>query len=98
MTTILFTGGGTGGHLMPALAIAEEMVRIRPSVRPFFVGSRRGLEASVLPHRPWAFELLPLEPIWRQRWWRNVTLPFSLLRSLAGIPRFIAAHTTGPAT
>jgi UDP-N-acetylglucosamine--N-acetylmuramyl-(pentapeptide) pyrophosphoryl-undecaprenol N-acetylglucosamine transferase len=85
MTTILFAGGGTGGHLMPALALAEEMVRLDPRVRPYFVGSRRGIESNVLPQRPWPYELLPLEPIWRRRWWRNVTLPLSLLRSLHGI-------------
>jgi UDP-N-acetylglucosamine--N-acetylmuramyl-(pentapeptide) pyrophosphoryl-undecaprenol N-acetylglucosamine transferase len=82
VTTVLFAGGGTGGHLMPALAIAEEMVRLDPSVQPFFVGSRRGVEASVLPQRPWSYELLPLEPLWRRRWWRNVHLPLSVLRSL----------------
>ena len=85
MTTVLFTGGGTGGHLMPALAIAEEMVRLEPSVRPFFVGSRRGVEASVLPQRPWPYELLPLEPLWRRRWWRNFRLPFALFASLQAV-------------
>ena len=85
MTTVLFTGGGTGGHLMPALAIAEEMVRLDPSVRPFFVGSRRGVEASVLPQRPWRYELLPLEPLWRRRWWRNLRLPFALAASLRAV-------------
>ena len=85
MTTVLFAGGGTGGHLMPALAIAEEMVRLEPSVRPFFVGSLRGLEASVLPQRPWAYELLPFEPLWRRRWWRNVRLPFVLVESLRAV-------------
>ena len=90
VTTVLFTGGGTGGHLMPALAIAEEMVRLDPSVAPFFVGSRRGLEASVLPDRPWRFELLPLEPLWRRRWWRNARLPLALWRSIRRIRAIIA--------
>ena len=85
MTTVLFTGGGTGGHLMPALAIAEEMVRLDPSVRPFFVGSRRGVEAGVLPQRPWPYELLPLEPLWRRRWWRNFRLPYALFASLRAV-------------
>ena len=61
------------------------MVRLEPSVRPFFVGSLRGLEASVLPQRPWAYELLPLEPLWRRRWWRNVRLPFALYQSLRAV-------------
>ena len=85
VTTVLFTGGGTGGHLMPALAIAEEMVRLDPTVRPFFVGSRRGVEAGVLPQRPWPYELLPLEPLWRRRWWRNVRLPGALFASLRAV-------------
>ena len=90
VTTVLFTGGGTGGHLMPALAIADEMVRLDPTVRPFFVGSRRGIEASVLPQRPWPYELLPLEPLWRRNWWKNVGLPFALTRSLRTVGGIIA--------
>jgi UDP-N-acetylglucosamine--N-acetylmuramyl-(pentapeptide) pyrophosphoryl-undecaprenol N-acetylglucosamine transferase len=90
VTTVLFAGGGTGGHLMPALAIAEEMVRLDPTIRPFFVGSLRGLEASVLPQRPWRYELLPLEPLWRRRWWRNVRLPFALFNSLRAVRAILA--------
>jgi UDP-N-acetylglucosamine--N-acetylmuramyl-(pentapeptide) pyrophosphoryl-undecaprenol N-acetylglucosamine transferase len=85
MRTVLVAGGGTGGHLMPALAIAEEMVRLDPGIRPFFVGSSRGIEASVLPQRPWPYELLPLEPLWRRRWWRNVRLPWAIVTSLARV-------------
>jgi UDP-N-acetylglucosamine--N-acetylmuramyl-(pentapeptide) pyrophosphoryl-undecaprenol N-acetylglucosamine transferase len=90
VSTVLFTGGGTGGHLMPALAIADEMVRLDPGVQPFFVGSRRGIEASVLPQRPWPYELLPLEPLWRRRWWRNVRLPFALLSSIRAVRGILA--------
>lgn len=82
MTTVFFAGGGTGGHLMPALAIADAMVRRDASIRPFFVGSERGVEANVLPQRPWQYELLPLEPIRRRQWWKNASLPWSLVRVL----------------
>lgn len=82
MSTVFFAGGGTGGHLMPALAIADAMVRLDPSVRPFFVGSLRGIEANVLPQRPWPYELLPLEPFRRRQWWKNVGLPASLFQVL----------------
>jgi len=77
--TVFFAGGGTGGHLMPALAIADAMVRLDPAVRPFFIGSLRGIEANVLRERPWPHELLPLEPLHRRQWWRNASLPLSLL-------------------
>lgn len=89
MTTVLFAGGGTGGHLMPALAIAQAMVQLDPSIEPVFVGSQRGVEARVLPSRPWRYELLPLAPIYRSMWWRNVTLPLSLFQSFRGIRRLL---------
>lgn len=95
MTTVFFAGGGTGGHLMPALAIADAMVRLEPSVRPFFVGSRRGVEAGVLPQRPWPFDLLPLEPIRRRQWWKNAALPWSLLRVLSRTSALIRDHRPG---
>lgn len=93
--TVLFAGGGTGGHLMPALAIAEAMVALDPDVEPLFVGSRRGVEARVLPLRPWRYELLPLSPIHRGAWWRNFALPLHMLRSLAGIRRLLRTHEPG---
>ncbi|MBI4541645.1 MAG: undecaprenyldiphospho-muramoylpentapeptide beta-N-acetylglucosaminyltransferase [Gemmatimonadetes bacterium] len=89
MTTVLFAGGGTGGHLMPALAIAEEMVGLDPSVEPYFVGSLRGVESGVLPRRRWRYELLPLQPLRRVKWWSNVGLPWSLYRSLRRIRRIL---------
>ncbi len=94
MTTVLFAGGGTGGHLMPALAIADAMVDLNPSIEPLFVGSRRGVEARVLPMRPWRYELLPLSPIHRAAWWRNFSLPLNLYQSFQGIRRLL--RTTNP--
>ena len=41
---VVFTGGGTGGHLYPALAVARALRALRPEVEPFFVGARRGIE------------------------------------------------------
>jgi UDP-N-acetylglucosamine--N-acetylmuramyl-(pentapeptide) pyrophosphoryl-undecaprenol N-acetylglucosamine transferase len=92
VTTVFFAGGGTGGHLMPALAIAEAMVRLDGSVRPFFLGSRRGIEANILPQRPWSYELLPLEPLRRRQWWKNGSLPLSFVRSVLRVGRLCAEH------
>jgi UDP-N-acetylglucosamine--N-acetylmuramyl-(pentapeptide) pyrophosphoryl-undecaprenol N-acetylglucosamine transferase len=92
VTTILFAGGGTGGHLMPALAIADAMVRLDPRIRPFFVGSERGVEANVLPQRPWPYELLPLQPIRRRQWWKNVTLPMALYRVVRRVEELVASQ------
>jgi UDP-N-acetylglucosamine--N-acetylmuramyl-(pentapeptide) pyrophosphoryl-undecaprenol N-acetylglucosamine transferase len=69
--TVLFAGGGTGGHLYPGLAIARALARVAPGVRSVFVGARRGVERDVLPRQPFAYELLELHPLYRPAVWRN---------------------------
>ncbi len=69
---VLLAGGGTGGHLMPALALAQALREARPDVEPVLVGAERGIEAQVLPRYPFPFHLLPIEPIYRRTWWKNV--------------------------
>ena len=69
--TILFAGGGTGGHLYPGLAIARAMVRLDPQVEPFFIGAQRGIEKDVLPGAGFEHELLDLHPLYRSRPWEN---------------------------
>jgi len=68
---VWFAGGGTGGHLYPALAIARAMVRADARVRPFFIGARRGIERDVLPTTEFPFELLDLHPLYRAAPWQN---------------------------
>ena len=62
---IVVTGGGTGGHLYPGLAIARAVVRADASVEPFFVGARRGIEREVLPTTEFPHLLLDLHPLYR---------------------------------
>ena len=84
---ILFGGGGTGGHLYPGLAIARALRRLDPTVDPFFVGARRGIERDVLPQSGFPFELLDLHPLYRSRVWEN----WRTVAGLGGAFRRIAA-------
>ena len=77
---ILLTGGGTGGHLMPALALAEAMRTLRDDIELVLVGAERGVERTILPNRDFQYHLLPAEPIHRGRWWRNARWPVILPR------------------
>ena len=85
--TVIFSGGGTGGHLYPAIALAEAVQRLRPETEILFLGAARGVEARVLPEREIPHRLLPFEPIRRSRPWENWRLFPSLLRSGMGIAR-----------
>src|SRR5882724_3645154 len=69
---VLLAGGGTGGHLMPALALAQALRQARSDIEPVLVGAERGIEAQVLPRYPFRHHLLPMEPIYRRTWWNNV--------------------------
>lgn len=85
---VIFAGGGTGGHLYPALAIARALVKADPRVEPFFIGARRGIEREVLPQVGFAFELLDLHPLYRSRPWQN----WRTLRGALSAWRRIAAE------
>ena len=66
----LVTGGGTGGHLMPSLALAEEL-RSR-GVEVLLIGAHRGIESQVLPERDFDYKLLDLHPLYRNQPWKNL--------------------------
>jgi UDP-N-acetylglucosamine--N-acetylmuramyl-(pentapeptide) pyrophosphoryl-undecaprenol N-acetylglucosamine transferase len=84
---VLFAGGGTGGHLYPALALADAFKRLDPQAEVFFVGAKRGVEARVLPEKGVPHVLLPLEPIRRAKPWQNWRLIPSMTQSFAGLNR-----------
>ena len=83
---ILIAGGGTGGHLFPALAIGEEIQRRDPDVEIHYVGSIFGLEAKVFPVKDVWHTLLPIRGLQRglsiTSIARNLLLPFRIIRSL----------------
>lgn len=54
----LIAGGGTGGHVFPALALAGEIRRRRPDAPIVFVGTRRGLETDLVPRAGWPLEFV----------------------------------------
>jgi UDP-N-acetylglucosamine--N-acetylmuramyl-(pentapeptide) pyrophosphoryl-undecaprenol N-acetylglucosamine transferase len=95
VSRILLAGGGTGGHLMPALALADALRALRPDVEPVLVGAERGVEATILPNRPYRFHLLPAEPLYRRSWWRNARWPLLLPRLWRAARRVLDAERPG---
>lgn len=81
--TVVFSGGGTGGHLYPALALADALRELRPDIRTVFLGAERGIEARILPELGREHILVPVRGVARGVGVvRNLGVPWALLRSL----------------
>lgn len=86
---VLIAGGGTGGHLMPALALARELTRGPNPAIVFLVGSPRGPDREILSASGFSYRLLSAPAVERRRWWRNAALPATLPRALAVARRVV---------
>lgn len=78
---LVFTGGGTGGHFFPAVALAEGAKARWPQRPIVFVGGLRGIEGRKLPDSPWAHELLDVEGFVGRSPLRVVAATWKLLRA-----------------
>jgi UDP-N-acetylglucosamine--N-acetylmuramyl-(pentapeptide) pyrophosphoryl-undecaprenol N-acetylglucosamine transferase len=63
---VVIAGGGTAGHIEPALALADAVRRIRPDARVVALGTERGLEKSIIPGRGYQLEMIPPVPMPRK--------------------------------
>jgi len=77
---LLIAGGGTGGHLFPGVAIAEELRARDPAAAVRFVGTRRGIEARVLPELGWELSLIEVSGL-------KTVGALGALRGLTRLPR-----------
>jgi UDP-N-acetylglucosamine--N-acetylmuramyl-(pentapeptide) pyrophosphoryl-undecaprenol N-acetylglucosamine transferase len=80
---VLIAGGGTGGHILPALAVARELVA-RHAAEVLFVGTARGLESRLVPEAGFNLRLVDVGQL------KNVSL-LTRLRTLTNLPRSIFA-------
>lgn len=55
---ILLSGGGTGGHIYPAITIADKIMNLDPNSEILFVGTKHGLESSIVPHANYNIEFI----------------------------------------
>lgn len=63
MSTLLFAGGGSGGHVFPMLAVAAEVKKLLPTARLVFVGTDKGMETELVPASGYELRLLKVLPI-----------------------------------
>ena len=79
---IIISGGGTGGHIYPAVAIANELKSQDPTIEILFVGAEGKMEMEKVPKAGYKIIGLPIAGINRANLLANLGLPFKLVRSL----------------
>ncbi|SFS89224.1 undecaprenyldiphospho-muramoylpentapeptide beta-N-acetylglucosaminyltransferase [Sphingobacterium wenxiniae] len=86
---IIISGGGTGGHIFPAIAIANALRRLDPQIEILFVGANGRMEMERVPAAGYDIVGLDIQGISRGSILKNLQLPFKLLKSLRESKRII---------
>ena len=82
MPKVIISGGGTGGHVYPAIAIANALKAIDPAIDILFVGAQGRLEMEKVPKAGYPIEGLWIDGFQRSLSLRNLSFPFKLMSSL----------------
>lgn len=86
---IIISGGGTGGHIYPAITIAREVAKLAAGCEILFVGTKDGLEADIIPKEGFAFETIEVRGLERRLSWQNVKTLFNTAGSVWNSARII---------
>jgi len=78
----MIAGGGTGGHIFPAVAIANAVKEREPVTDFLFVGAEGKMEMEKVPAAGYRIEGLPIRGFQRSAMWKNIGLPWRLLKSM----------------
>ena len=82
MATVVLAGGGTAGHVEPALAVAREWKKSHPQDRLIFLGTSSGLETTLVPAAQFELHLIPRVRISRKPSPSWLNIPFDLIASV----------------
>jgi len=80
---VIISGGGTGGHIYPAIAIADALREMAPATEILFVGAEGKMEMEKVPQAGYEIKALPVSGIQRKLTFKNLLFPFKLMKSLS---------------
>ena len=84
---IIIAGGGTGGHIFPAIAIANAIKKLEPQTEILFVGAKGKMEMEKIPQAGYKIEALDIAGFNRSSLIKNIGLPFKLVKSFFQVKR-----------
>ena len=88
---IIIAGGGTGGHIFPAIAIANALKDIDKNTEILFIGAKGKMEMEKVPQAGYKIEGLDIAGFNRSSLIKNIGLPFKLIRSFMQVKKIFAA-------
>ena len=86
---VIISGGGTGGHIFPALSIADKLKELNPETEILFVGAQGRMEMEKVPAAGYKIEGLPVAGLQRKLTLSNFALPFKVLKSISMAKKLI---------
>ena len=86
---VIISGGGTGGHIFPALSIADKLQELNPETEILFVGAAGRMEMEKVPAAGYRIEGLPMAGLQRKLTLSNLALPFKVLKSISMAKKLI---------
>lgn len=78
----LFAGGGTGGHIFPAIAIADEIRKLDTDAEILFIGAKGRIEEKIVPSNNYKLETIDISGFDRSKLRKNIKLPYKFLLAL----------------
>lgn len=108
MKRLLVAGGGTGGHIYPAIAIAQVLKKVAPEIEVHFVGTAKGLEKKIVPREGYPLHLIKVGALNQVGVWTKlfsiILLPLALFQSVILILKLkpkavlgVGGYASGPA-
>lgn len=88
---IIIAGGGTGGHIFPAIAIANSLKKMDPSISILFIGAKGKMEMEKVPEAGYKIEGLDIAGFNRSSLIKNIGLPIKLIKSFFQVRKIVNA-------
>lgn len=96
---IVIAGGGTGGHLFPGIALAREFVRVNRKNRVLFIGTRKGIESTVIPKEGFRIRYILASGFKNRPFFKKIVsliqIPLSVIQSFSFLAGFRADIVVG---
>lgn len=82
MQRVIISGGGTGGHIFPAISIAQTLQKRYPNIQILFIGAQGRMEMTKVPQAGFEIKGLPVRGLYRKQIWKNISVLWDFVGSL----------------